>query len=207
MAESYFSDLKPFVCRVGEDIVARFTVEKKHFHRERLNVPKKMVYPSRKDRERIRREQDFLNNVYASSPKTTLFRGPFEIPLDTHVTSVYGTKRLYNNSKESQHLGTDFRAEIGRPIKNSHSGRVVVSRNLYYTGNTVTVDHGAGIFSIYGHLSKAHVSEGEYIPQGTIIGLAGATGRVTGPHLHWGVKVNGHFIDGDSLVRETQRTR
>ena len=207
VAESYFSDLKPFACKMGDEVVARFKVQEKDFHREKLNVPKKMVYPSSKDRKRIREEQEFLNRVYASSPRQPFFRGPFVVPLDTFVTSVYGTKRLYNNSKESQHLGTDFRAEVGRPVRSAHSGKVVVSRNLYYTGNTVTLDHGSGIFSIYGHLSKTHVKEGELVGQGMVVGLSGATGRVTGPHLHWGVKVNGHFVDGHSLVKEGHKFR
>ena len=204
VAETYFSELKPFDCKMGDDTVVHIGVLPKKFHRERLNVAKKMIFPSKKDRIRIRREQAFLNKTYASSGERPFFEQAFQVPLESLVTSVYGTKRIYNNQKHSQHLGTDFRAKVGKKIKSANSGKVVVSRNLYYTGNTVTIDHGLGIFSIYGHLSKLKVTEGEHILSGTVVGLSGATGRVTGPHLHWGVKVNGHFIEGDSLVRESQ---
>ena len=200
VAETYFSQLRPFVCKIGQRVVAGFTIEKKEFPREKLNVAKRMIFPSKENRRRIRREQKFLNKIYASSKSFPFFTEPFRLPLNSLITSIYGTKRIYNNKKQSQHLGVDFRAKIGVDIKTANSGRVVVARNLYYTGNTVTIDHGLGIFSIYGHLSEIYLQEGDYVPQGTILGKSGDTGRVTGPHLHWGVKVNGHFIEGLGLL-------
>ena len=205
VAETYFSDGKPSECRIGGRRVANIEVVDKTFPEERLNVARKMVFPSKRDQARIRREQKFLNKNYASSGDVPLFDSPFRIPLDTFVTSIYGSRRLFNDKKRTQHLGTDFRAKTGRPITSSNAGRVVVARSLYYTGNTVTVDHGLGIFTIYGHLSKLHVKEGQTVRRGQLLGDAGATGRTTGPHLHWGVKVNGHFVEGSSLVRESQK--
>ena len=200
VAETYFSTFTPFTCTIGEKTIAHFTIEKKEFPSEKLNVPKKMVNPSKENRIRIQNEQNFLNKIYASSEKDPLFKNGFQRPLPSAVTSIYGAKRIFNNQKQTQHLGTDFKASIGTDIRTSNAGKVVVARNLYYTGNTVTVDHGLGIFSIYGHLSEIYVKEGDRVDQGIVLGKSGATGRVTGPHLHWGVKVNGHFIEGDTLI-------
>lgn len=207
VSETYFSKMKPFTCRYGTKgkriTIAKFNVVKKKFPSEKLNVDKKRVWPSKKNLVRIRREQKFLNKMYKASAKAPLFEKSFDIPLGSFVTSIYGSKRIFNNKKQTQHLGTDYRAPIGEPIRAANAGKVVLARDLFYTGNTVTVDHGMGIFTIYGHLSKLNATEGEYVPKGALIGLAGKTGRTTGPHLHWGVKINGHFIEGDSLVRET----
>ncbi len=200
VSETYFSQLNPFICKIGEKIVARFSIKKKEFPREKLNVAKKMIFPSKKDKKRIQKEQNFLNNIYASSTSYPFFKDHFQLPLNSPVTSIYGTKRIFNNKKRSQHLGTDFKAKIGVNVYSSNAGKVVVARNLYYTGNTVTIDHGLNIFSIYGHLSEIYLKEGEYVPRGIVLGKSGSTGRVTGPHLHWGVKVNGHFIEGVGLL-------
>ncbi len=207
IAESYFSKFKPIECVIEKNgksnKVALIKVEDKEFPSERLNVDKRRVSLNTKDLKRVRKEQVFLNKNYASSPSNPYFEDSFMLPIDSLVTSIYGSKRIFNKSKQTQHLGTDFRAPVGEPIKAANSGKVVVARDLFFTGGTVTIDHGLGIFTIYGHLSKVQVQEGEFVPKGTQIGLAGATGRVTGPHLHWGVKVNGHFIEGESLVRES----
>lgn len=207
VAESYFSRMKPFSCtfQAGDKktIVANLKVIPKKFPSEKLNVAKKKIFPPKKALVRIRTEQKFLNKNYASSPSRPLFTKKFDIPLDSYVTSIYGSKRLYNNKKQGQHLGTDYRAAIGTPIHATNSGKVVVARDLYYTGNTVTIDHGLSIFTVYGHLSKLNVAEGDIIPKGALLGLSGMTGRVTGPHLHWGIKIYGEWIEGDSLVKAT----
>lgn len=207
VVESYFTKLKPYKCIFISNgkatTVAHFTVEKKTFPSEKLKVSKKKIYPPKKALIRIRKEQTFLNKNYEASPSGPLFTKAFKIPLNSFVTSIYGSKRLFNNKKQSQHLGTDYRAVVGTPIYAANSGKVVVSRDLYYTGSTVTIDHGVSIFTIYGHLSKTNVAEGDYIPKGALLGWSGMTGRVTGPHLHWGVKVYGNWIEGDSLVKAT----
>ncbi len=207
VAISYFSKLKTFSCELvsGQQrrLVATVKVHDKDFPSERLKVDQKRVSLNAKDLKRVRAEQVFLNQNYASSPAYPLFDQPFALPISNIVTSIYGSRRLFNHQKQTQHLGTDYRAAIGEPIYAANSGRVVVSRDLFFTGKTVTIDHGLNIFTIYGHLSRLDVKEGDTVKIGQVIGLSGATGRVTGPHLHWGVKVNGHFIEGDSLVRES----
>lgn len=208
VVESYFSKKDSFSCvfktKNKTTVVANFIVEDKTFPSEKLSVDKKKIFPPKAALRRIRKEQKFLNKNYAASPSYPLFTKAFKAPLDSYVTSIYGSKRLYNNKKQSQHLGTDYRAAVGTPIYSANSGKVVVARDLYYTGNTVTLDHGLKIFTVYGHLSQVNVVEGDYIPKGALLGWAGATGRVTGPHLHWGVKIYGNWIEGDSLVKTTK---
>ncbi|TDJ06864.1 MAG: M23 family metallopeptidase [Deltaproteobacteria bacterium] len=208
LAESYFSKLKPFSCNYLEKKtqvhLANINVVEKKFPFEKLNVDKKKVFYSKKDLKRIIRESEKLKIVYGGSKKD-LFQGPFELPLRSKVTSIYGTKRLFNNNKKSQHLGTDYRAKVGTPIRVSNGGKVALAEDLFFTGNTVIIDHGLGVFTMYGHLSKISVKVGEHVTNDRVVGLSGMTGRVTGPHLHWGVKVHGHWVDGNSLVLETEK--
>lgn len=205
----YFSPVKNFNCTLEHGpkkiIIANFVMDTYEYQSERLYVDKKRLYPSKEDQSRVWKEQQVLNKVYASSPNMFYFNTPFQEPLDSFVTSKYGKKRIYNNKKQSQHLGTDYRAAIGVKVPAANRGRVVISRDLFYTGNTVILDHGFGIFTVYGHLSKRLVKENDIISKGDVLGLAGMTGRVTGPHLHWGVKVGGQYIDGPMLVTESQK--
>lgn len=205
---SYFAEIKPHSChyvvKKKKIVVAQIELKEKVYPSETLNVDMRRVVLSPPDQKRAAEEQVFLNQVYAASPWRPYFNQGFEIPLDTFITSIYGARRIFNGAKQTQHLGTDFRAAIGVPIHTSNAGKVVVARDLFYTGLTVTIDHGLGIFTVYGHLSEMKALEGEFVPRGALIGLSGASGRVTGPHLHWGVRVNGHFIDGHSLMRTSQ---
>lgn len=204
VAESYFSKRDQFDCIYGHNLVAKLFVEKKEYPREILNVAKEKVTLSPKDLKRAIREKKLLKKIYKNPLEHSLFEESFQRPLESKITSIYGTKRIFNNRRETQHLGTDFRAPIGIPVPVANSGKVVLVRNLFFTGKTVIVDHGMNIFTIYAHLSKLKTREGEHIAKNSIIGLAGNTGRVTGPHLHWGVKVQGHFVDGLSLIQTSQ---
>lgn len=209
ISETYFSKLKPYECyffteknKKGEKVkVGDVVVKNKDFPSERLHVDKKRVFVNKKNAKRAAKERKLRSKAYANSPDRPLFFKPFELPINSKVTSIYGSKRLFNKKKQTQHLGTDYRAAIGVEIRSANRGKVVLSRDFFYSGNTIILDHGLGIFTMYGHLSKREVQEGEVIPRGTVIGLAGKTGRVTGPHLHWGVTVNGYAIEGDSLVK------
>ena len=210
VSESYFSNFEPFNCEYfsndGQKIeLAKFEVKSKKFPFEKLNVNKRKVFYSKKDLKRIIKEKKELDNIYNHGSKKPYFNKSFKAPLSSKITSIYGTKRLFNNNKKSQHLGTDYRARIGHPIRSSNSGMVVLSKNLFFSGNTVILDHGMGIFTLYGHLSKSIAKVGQFITKNGLLGAAGMTGRVTGPHLHWGVKVHGKWVDGDSLVNPLKR--
>lgn len=185
----------------GEKIpVAEVAVEEFDYPKERLNVPKSKVDYSKEAIKRIIREKEIKRKIYLNSADTYLFDKPFAVPLGSYITSRYGNQRLFNNKKKSQHLGNDLRAATGTKIPAANKGKVVFTGDLFFSGKIVVIDHGMDIFTIYGHLSKILATEGSVVNQGDIVGLAGATGRVSGPHLHWGVKINGSWIDGFSLV-------
>lgn len=208
--ETYFSDLAPFACeqKKGSVLLASypFRVVPKEYQKEFLKVDMKRIKLNKKDQKRADEEQLILNRIYASSANDFYFKAPFMEPLDSVKTSIYGIKRVYNNQKHGQHLGTDYRAPIGVKIPAANRGKVVLARDLFYTGKTVLIDHGLDVFTNYGHLSKLLVEEGAIVDKGDVIGLSGNTGRTSGPHLHWGVKIQGQYVDGVSLVEETRKT-
>jgi murein DD-endopeptidase MepM/ murein hydrolase activator NlpD len=207
--ESYFSELKPFTCYLKEKdqnlYEIFFKVEDREYKAEKLKVDPKRIVLSPKDQRRADEEQVVLNKIYASSPDMMLFKASFKQPVESHITSVYGTKRVYNKEKKGQHLGIDYRAAIGDKVPVTNAGKVVYAGDLFYTGWTVIIDHGLDIFSVYGHLSKPLVEAGQSVEKGQVIGLSGNTGRTSGPHLHWGVKVQGQYIDGINLIDETKK--
>jgi murein DD-endopeptidase MepM/ murein hydrolase activator NlpD len=207
--ESYFSDLTPFNCdfNQGKKTVARilFKVVNREYKAEKLKVDPKKIKLSPVDQARADSEQVVLNKIYSSSLDRFQFSTSFKEPMTSLVTSLYGTKRVYNRQKKSQHLGIDYRAAIGDQVPATNAGKVVYAGDLFYTGWTVIIDHGLDIFSVYGHLSKPLVSEGQFVARGELIGLSGNTGRTSGPHLHWGMKVQGQYIDGFVLIDETKK--
>lgn len=203
--ESYFAKPQLKKCFIEEYHLININVLDFDYPKEKLNVAKGKVHLSPKNMKRVEREFFLKKELYKKSASTYLFDRPFIKPLNSYITSYYGNQRIFNNSKKSQHLGTDFRAPVGLKIPASNRGRVIFTGNLFYTGNVVVIDHGMNIFTVYAHLSKILVSKNSIVQQGDIIGLAGATGRVSGPHLHWGVKLNNHWVDGFDLVRESQK--
>ena len=201
ISETYFSHFKPIKCTYGKKVVAKYLVKEKDFPEEELRVPRKKVVLSPEAQARTAREWKFLNKIYSNGIKKPLFASSFQAPLNSVITSIYGTRRTFNKVRQSQHLGTDFRAKVGTLVQSSNAGKVVVARDLFYSGKTIIIDHGMGIFTVYGHLSKLEVKENDMVAKGALVGLSGKTGRITGPHLHWGVKVNGNYVDGHGLVR------
>jgi len=165
------------------------------YRSEKLRVDSQHITLSKENLERVRREKNEIRRIYSHSSGTRLWYGSFNKPLASDTTSDFGTRRLFNGQHRSYHLGTDFRAAIGTPVYASNSGVVRLTANLFYSGNIVIVDHGMGIFTNYAHLSEIQVTAGHQIERGHQIGLSGASGRVSGPHLHWGVRVNGVYVD------------
>jgi len=165
------------------------------YKKENLKVDSRHVTPNKKNLQRIKREKKEIRRIYSSSSDTRRWFGSFKRPLASNTTSPYGTQRLFNGQHGSYHRGIDFRASVGTPVNASNSGIVRLAKNLFYSGNIVIVDHGMGVFTNYAHLSKIQVVAGQVIAKGHQIGLSGASGRVSGPHLHWAVKVNGVYVD------------
>ena len=166
-----------------------------NYKRESLRVNSRHVTLSKKNLARVKQEKKEIRRVFASSSDARQWFGDFIKPMASETTSAFGIQRLFNNKHRSYHRGTDFRAKVGTPVYASNSGVVRMAKNLFYSGNLVIVDHGMNIFTLYAHLSKIQVNPGQIIARGQQIGLSGATGRVSGPHLHWAVKVNGVYVD------------
>jgi murein DD-endopeptidase MepM/ murein hydrolase activator NlpD len=120
------------------------------------------------------------------------------VPQDAN--SRFGQRSRFNGELRSPHAGTDFMSPAGTPVEAPNAGRVAVARDLYFTGNTVIIDHGLGVFSTLAHLSRVDVQEGQHVNGGDVVGLVGATGRVTGPHLHWALRVGGARVDAMSIL-------
>ncbi|KAA6225491.1 MULTISPECIES: M23 family metallopeptidase [unclassified Campylobacter] len=166
-----------------------------NYKSEKLQVEPKKINPPKEVQERIAKELKEANAVYTSYTNKALFDGKFEKPLNSVITSDFGKARVYNNMLSGYHGGTDFRAQTPTPIKAANSGVVRIAKDRYYAGGSVIIDHGYGIYSQYYHLSQIDVKVGQEIKKGDIIGLSGATGRVSGPHLHFGIFANSKQVD------------
>jgi len=150
------------------------------------------------------RETARLAAVFRGLSPERLWQGPFRVPIeDRKPSSSFGRRRILNGQPRSPHTGVDIGAPTGTPVHAMQRGRVVLDEDLFFSGRTVVVDHGLGLFSFYGHLSASKVQPGRVIEAGEVIGLVGATGRVTAPHLHWAVRLGDARVDGLDLVRLT----
>jgi murein DD-endopeptidase MepM/ murein hydrolase activator NlpD len=176
-------------------------VRPKAFPLRTLRVAPDFVNPPPSQQERLARESALVNAAYGSSSRERLWTAPFVRPVPQAANSSFGTRSVFNGERRSPHAGTDFLSGAGTPVHAPNAGRVVVARDLFFSGNTVIIDHGLGLFSMLAHLSRIDVREGETIPVGRIVGLVGATGRVTGPHLHWALRVNGARVDALSALQ------
>ena len=170
-------------------------IQKGRFPSEKLNVTASRVIPPRKELQRIKREQAEIKAVYSYSEPLRSWNARFQRPTGGKITSPYGSQRLLNGKLHRYHSGVDFRAPLGTPIFASNRGVVRLAKNLYYAGNQVVLDHGEGLFTSYSHLSRIDVRTGQLVEKGQMVGQSGATGRVSGPHLHWAVKLHGVNID------------
>ncbi|MBT0822077.1 M23 family metallopeptidase [Campylobacter lari] len=166
-----------------------------NYKKEFLKVSASKVNPPKETLDCISKEYQEAIKVYNTYTNTALFEGNFTYPLESKITSDFGKARLFNDTLKSYHSGTDFRAASGTKIYASNDGIVRIASNRYYAGNSVVIDHGYGIYSQYYHLSKLNVKVGQKVKKGELVGLSGASGRVTGPHLHFGILVNGVQVD------------
>ena len=172
----------------------------KEFPIKKLWVDEKFVTPPEDSLERIKRESELLSAIYGMYTPMWMGEGEFIIPSEGELAPNFGERRVFNNQPRSPHSGIDISSPFGADVKASNSGSVVVANDLYYAGKTVVIDHGLGVFSQYCHFSKIKVHIGDQVSKGDVIGEIGATGRVTGPHLHWGFKVSNSRVDPLSLL-------
>jgi len=175
-------------------------VKDKKFPTRELTVEPKYVTPPADVMARINEERVSVDRIFHSTTPKKLWNGSFLLPVPGEVISAFGKRSVYNGQPGSPHRGTDFRGATGTAIKAPNAGKVVLASGLYYTGKTVILDHGLGLYSYFGHMSAVSVKEGAFVQTGEIVGKVGATGMVTGPHLHWTVCLVGVRIDPLSLV-------
>lgn len=165
-----------------------------------INVPENYVNPTAAEQKQIAQDEVLKTRAYAHSAPHPLWSGDFLKPVNAASTPTFGESRILNEEKTSLHTGTDFPAPEGTPVRLSNSGTVVLVRDLFYEGNTVIVDHGLGLFTVYLHMSRIDVHQGDHLAKGAKLGLSGASGRVTGPHLHFGVRWDGVWLDPVQLL-------
>lgn len=186
----------------GSSVEARYELQVvgKDFPTRRLTVEERFVNPPQEESERIRQESQRVGEIFATINPRKIWERSFLSPVPGAATSGFGKRSILNGQPRSPHSGTDFDADEGTPVKSPNSGKAVLVSNLYFSGNTIIVDHGQGLYSYFAHLSRFAVAEGDLVSPGEEIGYVGATGRVTGPHLHWSVRLNGSRIDPLSLI-------
>jgi murein DD-endopeptidase MepM/ murein hydrolase activator NlpD len=171
------------------------------FATEHLKVAPNFVEPNPEQLAKAQEDSKHLRELYATITPEKLWQGKFRIPLDGVTTGGnFGKRRILNGTPSSPHTGVDMPALTGTPVHASQRGRVVLAEELYFSGNTVLIDHGLGIYTLYGHFSEIDVKPGDMVEADTVIGKVGATGRVTGPHLHWGLTVDRARVNALSIV-------
>lgn len=171
------------------------------FATEKLTVAPNFVEPNPEQLAKAQEDGKKLREIFATVTPEKLWTGEFRVPLDGVKTGGnFGKRRVLNGHPNSPHTGVDFPAPTGTPVHAAQRGRVVLAELLYYSGNTVVVDHGWGLYTLYGHFSEIDVKPGEMVDTGAILGKVGATGRATGPHLHWGLTVDRARVNALQIV-------
>lgn len=165
-----------------------------------LSLPEGKVTLSPADLEIVKEENIMLESRFLTVSERQ-WEGVFRIPADNEISTAFGTKRIMNKTWTSIHRGVDIRGSEGDEVRASNNGTVVLARELFFGGNTIILDHGQGIYTLYMHLSQMNVRPGDPVAKGDIIGLLGSTGRATGPHLHFGVKVSNVSVNPLSLLK------
>jgi murein DD-endopeptidase MepM/ murein hydrolase activator NlpD len=182
-----------------ERLVLSVGVSKGRFRVQKLSVDPKYVEVPPEERERVKEDAARVTAAYRSAELARRWTS-FARPLEAEGRN-FGARRVYNGATRSIHSGLDIPAPMGTPVVAAAEGRVALAGDLYFSGGTVLLDHGGGLFTQYMHLSRVDVKEGDVLARGQEVGLVGATGRVTGPHLHWGARLNGARIDPEGLLR------
>jgi murein DD-endopeptidase MepM/ murein hydrolase activator NlpD len=166
-----------------------------------LSVAPRFINPNPEQLKQIEYEVALKKTLFTGSAPRPLWHGDFRAPARAVSENNFGTRRMFNGKLASFHNGMDYRAPVGTPLRASNSGVVVLAQRLFFEGNCVVIDHGLGLYTVVMHLSRIDVHRGEQVARGQLLGLSGATGRVTGPHLHWEVRWNNAYLDPAKLLR------
>ena len=190
----------------SRELTRTIAIHPAHYQTGSITVEPKFVEPGPEEKEKIEAASKAKEKAFAAAAESTgidrpLWSGNFVAPVPAQSTDSFGKRRIYNGKLASIHKGTDFRASPGTPVHAGNAGIVILAQPLYYEGNCVMIDHGFGLISISMHLSRIDVKPGQEVTRGQLIGLSGATGRVTGPHLHWAIRWQGAMLDPMKLLR------
>jgi murein DD-endopeptidase MepM/ murein hydrolase activator NlpD len=175
-------------------------IEGHSFPSTELSVAPRYSSPPEEVLDRIERERELIEEALSVVTDEWLWDGRFTWPRPRSVTSPFGQRRLFNDELRSRHWGLDLSGRAGDPVRAAARGRVILAHHLYYAGKTVFLDHGRGVVTGYSHLSEIGVQVGDTVESGEVLGAVGATGRVTGPHLHWTLRVGGVRLDAAGLM-------
>ncbi|MDL2313852.1 M23 family metallopeptidase [Desulfovibrio sp. OttesenSCG-928-C14] len=180
---------------------ANIKVTQREYPVQHLQVAPKYVSPKAEDQARIEAESKKNRAILTTINPESFWKLPFERPVPGIITSEFGFKRMFNKQPRSQHKGVDFRSPMGGEVKACADGWVVLAEEQYFSGNVVIIDHGLGVYSLYAHLNEFVVFSGDFVQAGELIGLSGKTGRVTGPHLHFGLTVQGESVTPEPFMK------
>ena len=186
----------PFIKETAYDI----EVATKDYGVRRLSLPEKMVDLDEETLKRVRKESDSMNRLWKAPSSSPAWQGSFVRPVPGETVGPFGRKSIINDQPRSPHTGVDMRGSKGTPIKAVNNGTVVLTGNHFFTGHTVVLDHGGSVMSMYFHCDRLLVNEGDEVAKGQVIASVGSTGRATGPHLHFGMRVNGSRVDPLRLI-------
>ncbi len=175
------------------------------FGTDRMTLPPEMVEFDKKTLARIKREKHMLDAIRAESSPVRLWSGPFILPLKGRISGAFGQRRILNGSPRTPHGGLDIAAPAGKPVAAAGGGRVAYVGTFFFYGNFILVDHGLGLFTLYAHMSSTLVKKGDMVKAGQAIGLVGATGRATGPHLHFAVTIGRARVSPLGFIGLTKR--
>ena len=179
---------------------ATLRVVPRKFGVSKLSVDPRFVEPPPEEKERIERDREAFRKAFASPLPARLWEGRFTSPAKAPSQGNFGAKRVYNGQTRSRHAGLDLSAPTGTRVAAPAAGVVVLAGEFYFAGGSVVLDHGGGLMTMYFHLSRIDVKEGDRVAPGQLIGAVGATGRATGPHLHWAARLGGARVDPAALL-------
>lgn len=167
----------------------------------KLNLDPKKVDLNAEALNRVRNEAAIVNELWTADCQLPLWDDCFLMPVDKKIVGPFGRRSIINKRKRAPHTGVDISGKLGDPVKATHNGTVMLVADHFFTGNSLYLDHGGCVISMYFHLDKILVKHGDKIEKGRVIGFVGATGRVTGPHLHWGMRINGARVNPLNLIK------